>query len=255
MSGTEDFKPGNYRFIPGPFQYSAGVAAEAGYRIVRATFERPVALARGFDAIRAAITAANRPLTALCACELRSPGQFDDAGFIAFNKAYVRTLAEWGLFDGTTNPVARSNVCPERDGPAEPSFHAFCFTEHASDAPSAIVPPSFVIAGGAEARPGKAPYRERIVRFGDVSLEALREKSSYVLDEMERRMTLLGGDWRATTGVQVYCVHDVQTHLAGDFGRRSVNRLEWHRCRPPVVGLEFEMDCRAVADERVVKAS
>ena len=47
---------------------------------------------------------------------------------MTFNQHYVKTLAEWGMFDGTTNPVARSNVCPEIDPPAEPSFYAFSFT-------------------------------------------------------------------------------------------------------------------------------
>ena len=33
-----EFAPGNYRFIPGPFQYSAGVAALPGYGIERVRF-------------------------------------------------------------------------------------------------------------------------------------------------------------------------------------------------------------------------
>ena len=45
------------------------------------------------------MAAAGRPLTALCACELRSPAPFTEAGFRAFNKVYVGTLAAWGLFE------------------------------------------------------------------------------------------------------------------------------------------------------------
>jgi hypothetical protein len=64
--------------------------------------------------------AANRPLTAFCACELRSPSPFSEGGFKAFNEAYVEVLRGWGIVDGETNPVARSNVCPELAPPPEP---------------------------------------------------------------------------------------------------------------------------------------
>jgi hypothetical protein len=123
-----DFLPGNYRYIPGVFQYSAGVAALPGYEIRRVRFREPVPLARGFERVGQYIAAAGRPLTAFCACELRSPAPFTEDGFRAFNESYVTTLRAWGLFDGSVNPVARSNVCPEIDPPSEPSFHAFAFT-------------------------------------------------------------------------------------------------------------------------------
>ena len=110
------------------FQYSAGAAASPGYEIERVRFDKLPPLAEGFALISEYIEAAGRPLTSFCACELRSPAAFTDEGFRNFNLHYVKTLAEWGLYDGTTNPVARSNVCPEIDPPAEPSFYAFSFT-------------------------------------------------------------------------------------------------------------------------------
>ena len=125
---TREFAAGNYRFIPAVFQYSSGAAAYPGFEIERVRFDRLVPLAEGFAQVANYIQAAGRPLTSFCACELRSPAAFTEAGFLAFNQHYVKTLAEWGLFDGTTNPVARSNVCPEIDPPAEPSFYAFSFT-------------------------------------------------------------------------------------------------------------------------------
>src|ERR1041384_2242152 len=158
------FEPGGYRFVKGVFQYSAGVAAMPGYRIVRVQFRRPVPLDEGFGRIKQIITAAGRPLTAFCACELRSPAPFTESGFIAFNKIYVGTLERWKIFDGATNPVARSNVCPAIEPPPEPSFHAFSYTETAPDTEG-----SFVVAGSAEAKEGGASYRERIVRLGDTS--------------------------------------------------------------------------------------
>ena len=83
MSTVQPFPAGGYRFITHQFQYSGGVAAELGFRIERARFTRPVALAVAFDAIEDYLGGIGRPPTALCACELRSPAQFTDAGFVA----------------------------------------------------------------------------------------------------------------------------------------------------------------------------
>src|SRR5260370_33459640 len=153
---TRDFPAGNYRFIPAVFQYSSGAAAAPGFEIERVRFDKPVALAEGFARIATYIQAAGRPLTSFCACELRSPAAFTEDGFRAFNQHYVKTLAEWGLFDGSINPVARSNVCPEINPPAEPSFYAFAFTR-----PRSGSSPSFVIACVAEARGRAGRSRER----------------------------------------------------------------------------------------------
>jgi hypothetical protein len=249
MADAVDFAAGGYRFLPGVFQYSGGAAALPGHAIERVRFRAPVPLAEGFARIERIIGAAGRPLTAFCACELRSPAPFTEQGFRAFNEVYVVTLEKWGLFDGKVNPVARSNVCPEIDPPAEPSFHAFSFTIAASDAA-----PSFVIAGSGEAREGGASYRERTVRHGETTPDAMREKAHYVLGEMERRLAALGFGWADTTATQVYTVHDLHPFLADEIVRRGAVRsgLTWHFARPPVRGLEYEMDCRGVDRERVV---
>ena len=244
-----DFTPGGYRYIPAVFQYSGGVAALPGFAIQRVRFRTPVPLAQGFKRIARVIGDAGRPLTSFCACELRSPAPFTDQGFRAFNETYVVTLAEWGLFDGAVNPVARSNVCPEIDPPPEPSFHAFSFTVPAAEAAS-----SFVIAGSGEAREGPGNYSERTVRRGETSPDALREKARFVLGEMERRLGLLGFGWADTTATQVYTVHDLFPFLADEIVRRGAAHagLTWHFNRPPVRDLEYEMDCRGVATERVI---
>ncbi|WP_024512144.1 hypothetical protein [Bradyrhizobium sp. ARR65] len=243
------FAPGNYRFIPAVFQYSSGAAAEAGYEIERVRFDRLVPLAEGFAQIANHIQAAGRPLTAFCACELRSPAAFTEEGFRAFNLHYVKTLAEWGLYDGSTNPVARSNVCPEIDPPAEPSFYAFSFTR-ASQGTS----PSFVIAGGAEARGGAGSYPERIVRYRDLSPEGVQEKVRFTARSMEERLAAFGFAWKDTTGVQAYTIRDFHPVFADELVRRGAARsgLTWHFARPPVIDLEFEMDCRRVLREVVI---
>ena len=248
MTATRDWTQGGYRYIPGVFQYSAGVAALPGHQIERVRFAEPVPLKQGFKRIAAFLADAGRPLTAFCACELRSPAPFSEQGFAAFNQAYVGVLAEWGLFDGETNPVARSNVCPEIDPPSEPSFHAFAYIRESGGAPS------FVVAGSGEAPEGKGNYADHLVARGDVSAGGLREKARFVLGEMERRMSMLGAGWRQTTAVQLYTVHDIHGFLADEIVRRGAARhgLTWHFNRPPVVELEYEMDCRGLSFEQVV---
>jgi len=251
MTAAADFAAGNYRFVPGVFQYSGGAAAHDGYAIERVRFHEPVPLKEGFARIEKIIRAASRPLTSFCACELRSPAPFTEDGFRAFNQVYVVTLRDWGLFDGTVNPVARSNVCPEIAPPPEPSFHAFSYTV---PAPAGAARRNFVIAGSGEAREGGASYRERTVRRGEQSPDAMREKARFVLGEMERRLGLLGVGWADTTATQVYTVFDLYPFLADEIVRRGAARagLTWHFCRPPVVELDYEMDCRGVTSERVV---
>jgi hypothetical protein len=246
----QTFEPGGYRFIPAVFQYSGGVAAAPGFQIERAAFREPVPLAHGFQCAEALLAARGRPPAAFCACELRSPLPFSDQGFRTFNELYVETLAKWGIYDGKTNPVARSNVCPELAPPAEPSMHAFCYT-----VPSDRRAPTFAVSGSGEAREGGATYRERTVRYGETGPDAMREKAVYVLGEMERRLGLLGQSWSDTTATQVYTVHNLHPFLADEIVARGAARggLTWYYCRPPVQGLEYEMDCRGVAVEHFVE--
>jgi hypothetical protein len=244
-----DFPAGNYRFIPAVFQYSSGAAADSGFEVERVRFDRLLPLAEGFALAANYIRAAGRPLTSFCACELRSPAAFTEDGFRTFNQHYVKTLAEWGLFDGTVNPVARSNVCPEIDPPSEPSFYALSFTR-----PSAGTTASFVIAGGAELRGGSGSYPERIVRYKDLSPDAMKEKVRFTVASMQERLGEFGLGWKDTTAVQTYTVHDFHPVMADELVRRGAARsgLTWHFARPPVVDLEYEMDCRRVARETVI---
>jgi hypothetical protein len=243
------FEPGGYRFIRSAFQYSGGVAAEPGFRLRRVRFREPVPLAAGFAAAEAIMADTGRPPTAFAACELRSPAPFTDEGFRAFNLSYVGTLERWGLFDGQTNPAARSNVCPKVDPPPEPSLYAFTFSEIAP-----VAPPSFHIAGSGEAPEGPGTYEQRAIRSGETSPDAMADKARFVLGEMERRMRLLGFGWRDTTDVQVYTFHDVHSYLESEIVRRGAGRhgITWHYCVPPIVGLEFEVDCRGIETETVV---
>lgn len=142
----------------------------------------------------------------------------------------------------------QGHVCPELAPPAEPCFWAFTYS-----VPDVDARPSFVIAGSGEAAEGYANYTDRIVSLGDVSPDGLRAKAEFVLGEMERRMGGLGFGWKNTSAVQVYTVHDIFPFVASELGRRGAMRtgLTWHFNRPPVVDLDYEMDCRGVTVERV----
>lgn len=249
MSDVAAFVPGGYRYIKAVFQYSAGVAAEPGFEIHRARLMRPLPLAQGFKLVESRLDSIGRPSTAFCACELRSPAPFTEQGFIEFNRLYVQTLERWGIYDEGVNPVARTNVCPEHQRPSAPLLYAFSYT-----VPSKSKRGSFIVAGGGEAPEGKGGYREHIVRLGDASLEGLREKVRYVMAEMERRLQALGFGWADAVSTQAYTVHDIGALVGEEIAMRKAmsGGLAWHFCRPPVVGLDFEMDVRGAAVETVI---
>ncbi|HEU0199399.1 MAG TPA: hypothetical protein VFR86_03100 [Burkholderiaceae bacterium] len=249
MTDVVEFQPGGYRFVQAVFQYSAGVAAQPGFAIERVRFQRPPSLNEGFAVIAAHLQRRGRPLTALCGCELRSPAPFSEDGFTAFNRHYVQTLERWGLVQGDTNPVARTNVCPAHEPPSQPVFHAFSYT--VPDDGESL--PSFVIAGGGEAPEGHPNYRDVIVRRGDTSPDGLREKVRYVVSEMARRLDALGFSWQDANATQVYTVHDIGPLMLRELVQPGTARagLTWHYTRPPIVHLEYEMDVRRVARELV----
>lgn len=245
---VQAFAPGGYRFLTHAFQYSGGVAAEPGFEIVRARFAKMLPLQAGFDAVETHLKSLGRPFQAFCACELRSPGQFTDQGFIDFNRGYVQRLEKWGIFKDDVNPVARSNVCPGIAPPAEPSLYAFCYTVAGSG------PRSFVAAGSGEARGDSGAYGPRTVRLGDQSPDGMREKARLVVTVMGERMAPLGFGWGDATATQMYTVFDIYPAMASEIVPKDAasTGVTWHYCRPPVQGLDFEMDVRGVMREIVI---
>ena len=245
MKSRLEFPDGGFAFLEGVFPYSQGVVALAGFVIERARFARPVPLAEGFRRIEAHLAALGRPRTAFCACELRSPRPFSFDGFADFNRGYVAVLEQWKLFRDGVNPVARSNVAPVVDAPAEPSFHAFSYT-----IPAAGAAPTFVVAGSGE-WPEGGKFPQDIAARGDTSAEGMRSKAKLVLETMERRMRGLGGfEWKDSTAVQVYSAYALPID---DIARRCGSGLQWNYCRPPIEGLDFEMDVRGLALEHVLR--
>src|SRR3954468_15804560 len=249
MAEVVAFKAGGYRYLRAGFQFSSGVAAEAGFEIERVRFARPLPLGAGFAAVEAHLAAIGRPSTAFAACELRSAEPFTEQGFEDFNREYVKTLARWGVYRDGVNPVARTNVCPQFDKPREPVLYAFSYT-----VPSNSRRGSFIVAGGAEVRGGVEGYAARTVRYGETSADALAEKVRFVVDLMENRLKGLGFSWADAVSTQAYTVHDIGALVRPLIAERGAmpGGLSWHVARPPVVGLEYEMDVRGAAREIVI---
>lgn len=231
MSEVVRFGAGGYRYLKAVFQYSSGVAAEPGFEIERVRLREPRPLAEGFGFVEQHLARLGRPAAAFAACELRSPRPFTEQGFIDFNREYVKTLARWGIYRDEINPVARTNVCPEYGAPKEPLLYAFSYTVPAPHTARG----SFVIAGGAEAR-------ERV---------ELADKVRHVVGEMQRRLAALGFSWADAASTQAYSVRDIGPLVGPQIAARgaAAGGLAWHFARPPVVGLEFEMDVRGAARE------
>jgi len=250
MDDVIDFAAGGYRFIKGSLAYSLGVAALPGFRLERVRFQSPIPLDDAFRRMAAIIATSKRPASALAACELRSPAQFTEAGFQSFNERYIALVRDLG-FSGIveTNPISRTNVCPSDQALPEASVYAFSYTVEDTGAR-----PSFVLAGAVDLMTGDKSFRDLIVALDQVDAAGMKKKTRHALEELERRLSLFGFDWKTTTGNGLYCVHDIFQAFTEEIAARGAARagITWHLCRPPISGLEFEMDTRSVSVERTI---
>jgi hypothetical protein len=233
---------GGFRFLPGGAAYSEGAAAMPGFELIRATLQRPLPYREGFTLIDRHLAGLGRPIAALAAIELRSPAPFTMEGFGAFNAGYQEQIRARDLLVGGNNPIARTNVAPAMAPPAEPSLYAFCYS-----VPTDVLAASFVSAGAGEL------VGTTIVRAGDTSPDGLREKARVVMGLITERMHGLGGTLADVTAVSVYSVFSpldflVDTVLS-PLGPAAAHAFQWCYSRPPVVGLEYEMDLRGVRQE------
>lgn len=241
---------GNYSFIRGIAPYSAGAVAGEGYEIVHARFLQPIPLSSGFERVREHLTRIKRPVEALCGMELRSPRPFTFQGFNDFNAGYIQVLTGWGVVVDKMNPVARTNVAPEIAAPSTPSLYGFSYT-----VPSSTKRKTFVVAGAGELPEGSLDPHD-VVRRGETSADALREKARFVMGLMTARLKELGAGWEMATSVNVYTAHPICEMLAGDIlrpmGASAIHGVTWYYSRPPIVSIEYEMDVRGCEHEIVL---
>jgi hypothetical protein len=243
-------KRGAYYFLKGIAPYSAGVIAEAGFEIVHVRLSRSVPLRAGFPTIETHLRKAGRPLQAICGMELRSPKPFSFTGFNEFNADYVDALKQWDLFVDGMNPIARTNVAPVVNPPAEPTLYGFSYTIRSNAKRK-----TFVVAGAGELPEGSLDPRD-VVRSGDSSPAAIEEKMRFVIGLMEGRLTGLSLSWNDVTVTEIYSVHDIHPFLKTELLERQTqggaHGLTWHYSQPPIEGIEYEMDLRGCATELVI---
>ncbi len=246
-----DVVTGGYRYLPGIGAFSSGVIAMPGFEIVHVTLGAPVPWREGFTrVIDEHLGAAGRPRTALCGIELRSPAPFTFEGFAEFNEGYRSLLAEWKILIGDDNPLPRTNVAPVAAAPREPSLYAFDYTVAGGTAA-----PTFVVAGAGEMR-DRGQRAAGIVRHGETSVDAMREKARFVMGVMQERMKALGAEWSRATTIDVYCAESIHGFLVDEIlrpaGAAGIHGVRWFPSRPPIQGLEFEVDVRGVRRELIV---
>lgn len=237
---------GGFRFLPAGPVFAGGAVAQPGYEIVHAVLKPWLALDQGYAFVERHLAAAGRPMRALCGMELRLPRQLSMDEFRAFNQPYQQRLIEWGLLVEGRNPVSRTNVAPALEPPEVPSLHGFSYA-----VPSTSVRATFVMSGITERGPDGRP-----IAAGDTSINGMREKVSFVIGAVASRLGELGLAFRDATQVEFYAAESVETVLSQlllpaieEPARRG---LRWHFGRPPVQGLEVELEARAVTREFIL---
>lgn len=240
---------GDYLFLPSSSRYSAGVIASPGYEIVRVFLKRPRPLLEGFDQIAEHLEDQKRSRVALCAVELRSPQPHSFANFDAFNESYRVLLNNWGIPVDGLNPIARTNVAPELERVSEPAVYAFAYSVPVARKNAFR---SFIISGSGEVEEPNLTSAG-IIRAGETSEDALSEKATFVMQAMQKRLDAVDATWSEVTSVQVYTIHNIHSamraSLMKSLGVASQRGLTWYNARPPITGIEFEMDLRGVRVE------
>ena len=239
-------RPGSgYRFLPGGPVFAGGAVAESGYEVVHALLARWLPLKHGYALVEGHLKSLGRPMQALCGMQLRLPRQLSSEEFSEFNAPYVARLNTWDLLYQGLNPISRTNVSPAQNAPQEPSLHAFSYT-----VPSDRNAATFTMSGMTERGPGSS-----IIALGDVSPLGMQTKLVHVMSAVTRRLAELGFDWHNATHVELYAAEEIpgaMVALATKATGAIAHGVRWHYGRPPVIGLELELEARAVAREVIV---
>lgn len=233
-----------FAYIPLPSRpFSAGVIALRSHALVRVCPRAALSLQAGLALAASHLGAEGLPLGALAALELRMPAALSGEDFAAFNQRYTAALRESGFLAGDAIPIARSNMAPLFDPPAETRLHAFTYAAPRAGAGGL----DFLISGKPEL--GAAGT----IAPGNVSPSGIAAKARFVIAALQETTAALGADWHAITAAQLYTMHPLDGAMAvlAECGMFTPG-LTLVAGAPPVLGLDFEIDVRAVTTERVV---
>jgi hypothetical protein len=228
---------GNYHFLGAEGRpYSGGAMADPGFDLVHATFERPLPLADGLEAAGRHLRSASRPIQAIAGFELRVPAPLTADGFQEFNVDYVARLSSMGLVVDGLLPAARTNVAATIGGVSQPSVYGIHYT-----VPGGRGRPAFVMSGVAEEKPAD-----------------LETMIASMMASLSGRMAELGVKWEDATRIQLYGIDDVQgllvDHVLRHAGPAAIHGIHWFPSRPPIEGLNLEIDVRSAGTELILPA-
>jgi len=252
---------GHYAFLASSATFSSGAIADEGYGLTHTTFRRPLPLAEAFAAMHAHLTGLGQPLAAVCGIELRISQPLSFEGFAQLNAGYKALLIQHGLHQGGKAPAARTNVAPLPAvvAPKEPSVYAFTYTM-----PAKTTARNFIIAGAGEIRPAPASdvaqtvtsgldQRDLIVRLGETTPDAMREKAAFCIETAQGELRGLGASWADASATNIYTAHPFDSFLTdvvlSTMGGAAIHGVHWFFCKPPIQAIEFEVDARNVAQE------
>jgi hypothetical protein len=237
---------GNYAFIRGIGPFSSALVARPGFEIVHAGFRPFVPLTQGYAMVERHLRDLVRPISALCGMQLRIPEPLSREAFEQFNRPYLDKLNSWELEVDGANPVTRTNVSLEVNPVAEPMLAGFFYT-----VPSDAQTRTWVLSGAPEIATREGGVK--IVARGDTSAEGMRKKAECVMRVLGAHLAEMGLNWNTATAVNLYTVHNphpiMASTLIASLGTASQVGINWHYSRPPVKGLELEIDAYAVRQE------
>jgi hypothetical protein len=242
---------GGYLFVPGTPFFSFGAVAAGGFEMVRAIFRTPPVFPEGLTAVERHLRAAGRSIQALCGFELRNGRQATMQEFMTFNGVYIESLRKAGALVKDQMPLTRSNLVLTGTN-APHRIHAFTYTVPASSRSSRLA--TFVVAGIPEVR-FLAPEPE-IVAKDDLSLNGLRQKTTFILETIEGLLTTMGAGWSDVTGIQLYTVRDlhplIESVVLPRIGEAAMRGIQWHYVLLPIGGGDVEIDVRSVRADLII---
>ena len=239
---------GNYQFLKGIGPYSSGAVAEPGFEIIHNKLIQPLPLHLAFEKITQHLGKQDREIQALCGMQLRIPEPLSFDGFYEFNQEYQQKLAGLGLFLDDINPLARTNIAVPELELQSPMLYSFSYT-----APATHSNTTFIVAGAGDLSDQTDLSPAAIVRPGETSEEALKEKAEVVMQVMQQRLSGLGANWSMASCVDVYTSLPIHSFLLDTIlqpiGKAAWHGVNWYFGEPPIEALAFEMDLRGVRKE------
>jgi hypothetical protein len=242
---------GGFRFTRGTYFFAGGVVADAGFEIARCRLERPLPIAAGIERATRHVIELGRPPQSICGIELRAPEPYPTRQlFRAFNAEYVELLRRMDLLVDGLVPVTRANLAIGDGSVAEQCLYAFLHT-----LPTSTHRPTFATSAQADLKHLPEGAVE-LVAGGDTSFRGLTEKVKFVTERVDRQLAQLGVSWSLATHVRAYAVHPIGPQIADIIvpvaSAAARHGITWDLAAPPVAGLDFELDVRAVLRDIVV---